>query len=230
VSAPWRCYRLPRRFRVLSSVFRVLYSKETVACPLGKISVTYGLTQSLPDYCNVRPSITLEYVLEPGEDPDDVRAGLIGEARAQVRELVDQALEDAGRPARYSLEQRYAVVISTAPNTHNGWGEVKPAPPERAVCIVPDHLERLVREWGYRGTGVYPYDELRFSHALRLAQKYIATQTDAGVLFRLIECHTRDDLRLIPRAPVAEIDPEPSPIDERHDLVVEAEDEDGDER
>lgn len=198
--------------------------------PLSKIIVTYGLTQSLPDYCNVRPSITLEYVLEHEDDPDDIRAGLIGEARAQVRELADQALEDAGRPARYSQEPRYAVVISTPPNTHNGWGEVKPVPPERAVCIVPDHLEALVREWGYRGTGIYPYDELRFSRALRCAHAFIETSANAGIEYRLIECRTRDDLHLIPRAPVAEPAPAESPIDDQYDLVVEAEDEYGDER
>lgn len=189
--------------------------------PLSKVIITYGLTQSLPDYCNVRPSITLEYTLEPGDDPYSVRADLIGEARAQVRELADQALEDAGRPARFSTEPRYAVVTSTPPNTYNGWGKVKKTPPERAVCVVPANQEAMVREWGYMGGGIYPSDGLRWSHALRLAQEFLVVQADRGIEYRLIECRTPDDLRHIPRAP--EPEPEEQPEEQTEYMLSEHE-------
>lgn len=176
--------------------------------PLTKITVTYGRTQSLPDYCNVRPSVSLEWTLDPREDPEEVWKDLLTDARLIVEEECDAALEDAGRPARFSTEPRYSVVVSTAPNTRS-WGKVQLVPPERAVCVVPANQEAMVREWGYMGGGIYPSDGLRWSHVLRLAQEFIATQADRGIEYRLIECRTPDDLRFIPRAP----EPEPEPED-----------------
>lgn len=177
--------------------------------PLSKVIITYGLTQSLPDYCNVRPSITLEYTLEPGDDPYSVRADLIGEARAQVRELADQALEDAGRPARFSTEPRYAVLHSITSNTYDARGQIRPVPPERVVAIVPASSDDLVGSWGYTQGGIYPSDGLRWSHAVRVAEQYIKVHADRGIKYRLIECRAPHDLSFIPRAPEPEPEEQP---------------------
>jgi hypothetical protein len=102
-----------------------------------EITVSYGRTQSLESYRNVRPSITLKAEIADGDDPAAVRAQLLAEAKAAVHEEVDLALEDDDRPARYSLQPRYRVIITRELGGH--WtGYVRQEPPEQLLIIVPD--------------------------------------------------------------------------------------------
>jgi hypothetical protein len=96
------------------------------------ITAGWSETISLPNYNNVKPSLTLTARLAPGDDPMRVRDLLIGEARAVVQELADQALEDAGEPARYSTAPRYAVITYT-PSGSYLFGADRP----RVLAIVP---------------------------------------------------------------------------------------------
>ncbi len=88
-------------------------------------SVTVGLslTESLPDYCNVRPSLNVTARLEPGEDVAAVVAALDAQVRAYVEGQVDDALEASDRPPKYYQgqrcqlylwQQRHALVILPA--------------------------------------------------------------------------------------------------------------------
>jgi hypothetical protein len=65
-----------------------------------QISVSYGETQSLPDYCNVKPGITLTAFVEAGESAEAVEAALWKFAKEAVQTHIDSALEDHGLPAR----------------------------------------------------------------------------------------------------------------------------------
>lgn len=83
------------------------------------ITVSYGMTQSLPKYSNVKPSITLTGVLAEGEDREQAKAALLDEARAFVHEAIDVALEASDRPAKYSAEPRYEVRRTTSYYDHD---------------------------------------------------------------------------------------------------------------
>lgn len=99
------------------------------------ISVSYGETQSLPDYCNVKLHVTLTAELAEGEVPGAALDALWELARADVQEQVDQALESNGQPARYSAEPRYRVFATR--NARYFQRDEGAAPPARVVVIVP---------------------------------------------------------------------------------------------
>ena len=65
------------------------------------ITVSYGITQSLPGYCNTKPALTLTAHIDEGDDALKVEAFLFDHARCIVHEQADQALEAAGEPARH---------------------------------------------------------------------------------------------------------------------------------
>jgi hypothetical protein len=69
--------------------------------------VQYSLTQSLPDYCNVRPGLSLQATVAPGEYPEEVFAELLALARAECERLVDEALEQVGKAPRYYAGPRF---------------------------------------------------------------------------------------------------------------------------
>jgi len=76
-----------------------------------KLTVSYQQTENLGDYSNVKPSVTLEIALTEDDNIDfETR---LAEAQERVRRAVerevDDALEDHGKPARYSMEPRYAL-------------------------------------------------------------------------------------------------------------------------
>lgn len=125
------------------------------------VTVSYGQTQSLPEYSNIKPQLTLTAELEPGDDLAAVQAALWTEARSAVRELIDQALEGEGRPAKYSTEPRYQVV-KVRPDRYS------PHLPN-LVAIFPND-EPLAQTSPFTGiTTVHNYRNLRLAHAQRIA-------------------------------------------------------------
>lgn len=141
-----------------------------------EITVSYGRTQSLESYRNVRPSITLRATLDEGEDPDAVRAQLLAEAKAAVHEEIDLALEDDDQPARYSREPRYRCIVTRELGGH--WtGCVRQEPPELLLIILPDTTPME------RGAGSAPNwwtdipgrrRGVRLDHAKQIAAAYLA--------------------------------------------------------
>lgn len=125
-----------------------------------QITVGYGETQSLPEYCNVKPSITLTAALDDGEDETAVRQQLMALARQAVHEEVDNALENAGRKTKYYQGPTYQVLYST----------------ELALyVVVPDEMKQpdtWRSEWGA--------SELRLEQAIAKAKQ---KATERGYTF-----------------------------------------------
>lgn len=100
------------------------------------ITVGWQETVSLPEYNNVRPSVSLTIIpdaVEPGEAPwtADAVNLYVGEelmplVKKIVQDEVDAALEAAGRPPKYYQGTRYQAVKS--------WGQ-------RRVLIIPNIIE-----------------------------------------------------------------------------------------
>lgn len=136
-----------------------------------QITVGYGETQSLPEYCNVKPSITLTAALEDGEDEAVARQQLMALARRAVHEEVDNALEDAGRKTKYYQGPTYQVFYSTALEIY---------------VVAPDGARQpntSYSEWGAFG--------LRLERAITKAQQ---KATEKGYAF--VDCSDGDLSRL----------------------------------
>lgn len=79
------------------------------------ITVSYALTEGLPNYCNVKPAFSLTAELAEGDDPESCKALLAAQARQACEALADEAIEAAGRPAKYdTTSPRYRVVRSVS--------------------------------------------------------------------------------------------------------------------
>ena len=177
-----------------------------------EITVSYGRTQSLESYCNVRPSVTLRATLDEGEDPEAARAQLLDEARAIVCEEVDRALEDDGKAAKYSAEPRYRLYISDEAKWvgRDRWGgrTTKVDAPERLLVLVPN-ANRLdagdTPTWWNRPYGAS--SKLRMSHAWRQIGGHLKEHPE----FRLIDCADGDLSRIPAWAMSAPPEPEPEP-------------------
>lgn len=180
-----------------------------------EITVSYGRTQSLEAYCNVRPSITLRATLDEGEDPEAARQQLLAEARAIVYEEVDQALEDDGKAAKYSAEPRYRLYITSEAMWvgRDRWGgrTTKVDAPERLLVLAPNDARLDAGDaptWWNRPYGAS--SKLRMSHARRRIAEYLKENAE----FRLIDC-ADGDLSRIPQwamSPPPEPEPEPEPV------------------
>lgn len=77
-----------------------------------QVSVTYSETCSLPNYCNVKPTISITAEIGPDDDYDTVYESLMREARDAVQYEVDKALEAADRPPKYWRGSRYYAALS----------------------------------------------------------------------------------------------------------------------
>jgi hypothetical protein len=140
------------------------------------ITVSYGRTQSLEQYNNVRPSITLGAELETGDDPEAVRTQLLAEARAVVEEEIDRAIEASGQAARFSTEPRYRLICTVAVWAGKWSREHKVEPPAHLVIILPDAaaVRRLEPGPCWWASPYGPSDKLRLAHARRAAVAYCA--------------------------------------------------------
>jgi hypothetical protein len=173
------------------------------------ITVSYGATQSLPEYSNVKPSITLTAQLDPDDDPNEVEQLLWRHAKISVHEEIDRTLELCDRAARYSDEPRYQV-LRTYWNEWEHRGETKP--PEYIV-IVPNgvSLDRKVYDQRLVHTGSGDSRKLRYHHARRLADAYVQDG------YTLLDCSSGEltplDAALSVPAPQMESNPEVAPTD-----------------
>ena len=144
------------------------------------ITVSYGETQSLPEYSNVKPLLSITATLDEGEDVALIEAQLWEHAKDAVHAQIDLALEANDKPAKYSTEPRYQV-MKTARNDYFERG--KPEPP-RLVVILPDALNpkdatdraRLVHA-AYGASR-----NLRYAHALRVAHEAAESYEGAAIL------------------------------------------------
>ena len=151
-----------------------------------RISVRYGRTHNLGDYNNVRPEIELTADLAPTDDADTAIAILADDARAFVEESIDDALERHNRPAFFSREPRYDVILS-----RNVMGRGEPTIEPRTVAIIPALGTRRRAPNGYYVTDA----GVRFDHAARLAGNLLSE----GEAERAVTC--RYDLTDLPTLP-----------------------------
>lgn len=100
------------------------------------VTVGWQETVSLPEYNNVRPSVSLTATVEEHENPAEVLDSLLDSAKRIVRQEVDHALEMHGQSPKYYEGTRYQAVKS--------WGQ-------RRVLIIPNSIEIKPShgDWGH---------------------------------------------------------------------------------
>ena len=136
------------------------------------ITVSYGQTQSLPEYSNVKPNLTLTAQLDEGDDPTAIEAALWDVARLHVHEQIDQALESSGLAAKYDqTSPRYQVLRTRRRDSYHE----RHLPQLPAIVVVlPNEItiedKRLAQPYA-RET-----QRLRYAHALRVAAEYAHDQ------------------------------------------------------
>jgi hypothetical protein len=197
-----------------------------------EVRVSYGLTQSLPEYSNVKPQLSLTATLHDDDDPAAVERELWQACRASVHEQVDQALESVGRAARYSDAPRFKV-LRTSPD-HRALA----AGAAVVVVILPNELvvedaAQSLYHANYSGDST----KLRSQHALRVAAAVAADCSGDSKRCILVDCSTGDLSALeqalvdaAPTQPVADSRraPELVPDDDDDDDDEDADDDDDD--
>lgn len=158
---------------------------------LTTITVSYGETQSLPEYSNVKPSITLAAVLSDNDDPTEAEALLWAHAKQSVQEQVDAALEQNDRSAKYSQEPRYQVMQTY----HDRYNQPRDyVPPPIVVVILPNAIEldrkRFSVSFVHSGNG--DSRKLRYAHAMRIAERVAQEKGTTTIL----DCSDGDLSRL----------------------------------
>jgi hypothetical protein len=169
---------------------------------LTQITVSYGETQSLPEYSNVKPNLTLTATIEPEDDPTQVELDLWAWARDAVHAQIDAALELNGKAAKYDLAPRYQV-LRTYWNQWDHRGESKPP---QYVIIAPDALK--LDRGAYAQRLIVDSSKLRYAHAQKVANELMG---DADEGYTLLDCSDGDltPLNLALSAP--ESNPEVAP-------------------
>ena len=154
-----------------------------------QITVSYGETQSLPEYSNVKPSLTLTATIDADDDPAVVEAQLWQLARDAVHAQIDNALEANDRAAKYDPALRYQIMRTYWDRYGQPRGAIEP--PE-IVVILPNELE-LKEYVGQRlvHAGYLESRKLRYHHALRLAR-----DTARKLSATLIDCADGELMRL----------------------------------
>lgn len=171
-----------------------------------QITVSYGETQSLPEYSNVKPAITLTAVLNDSEDAAAIEADLWRTAKAAVREQIDLALEANGKAAKWSDEPRYQVMQTY----WNQWDHRGQQEPPQYVIILPDAFDARAQYDKVLVHAVYPESRnMRYDHAMRVAFK-AANERDA----ELIDCSNGDLAPLDAALAVPEGNPDVAPTSE----------------
>lgn len=166
-----------------------------------QITVSYGETQSLPEYSNVKPNLTLTAVLDEGDVPEQIERQLWHYAKEGVHAQIDLALEASGKAARYSTDPRYQV-MATYRDSYSRRG--KPALP-LLVVILPNELsldDRFVH------TGWPENRKLRYEHAQRLAAE---VAVDRGA--QIVDCSDGDLSTLIALLPEEKAEEKAAPAD-----------------
>lgn len=172
-----------------------------------QITVSYGATQSLPSYSNVKPQLTLTATVDEDESPEAVEAELWALAKAHVHEQIDQALEASDQAARYSTEPRYQVLRTY----WDQWDHRGEAKPPQYVVILPNAINLNRDAYAQRlisAASTGDSRKLRYTHALAVARDALS---DTDEQRTLIDCSDGDltPLNLALSAPESE--PAPAP-------------------
>ncbi|MCA9935975.1 MAG: hypothetical protein H6662_15705 [Ardenticatenaceae bacterium] len=132
-----------------------------------KITVKFGMTQNLGNYTNCRPEIELQAIIDEHDDPAWEIAALREMAVEMVHKLVDDELEQAGEPPKYTKEPLYSVfyaikrgivVVSPAgaklPEISNwlendAWSRQYDMPPQMRLSTAMEKAALLAREHDY---------------------------------------------------------------------------------
>jgi hypothetical protein len=152
-----------------------------------QITVSYGETQSLPEYSNVKPNMTITATIQEGDDPAMIEAELWNHAKTAVHEQIDLALEASNMAAKYSAEPRYQVQ-----HTYQGYTVHGRIEQPNIVVVFPndmrlsEQLNQRLGSIGYRETR-----KLRYGHAMRIATEYAHDQECV-----LLDCSDGDLSRL----------------------------------
>jgi len=130
-----------------------------------QLTVSFKRTQSLPGYCNVSSGLTATADVPAGEDHLVVEQRLRNELEQAVNEWIDDALEEAGQPARYRADSRYDLLW---------WRNAKLA--IIAPHILPlqqgDTLLSLPGDWGFHsGADDACYTNQRLTNLQRMARE-----------------------------------------------------------
>jgi hypothetical protein len=157
------------------------------------ITVSFGRTQSLSSYSNIKPAITLSADLEDGDDPEACRAALLEQARTFVEEQIDLALEADGTPAKFSSAPRYKVLYVAERWIDGLRRQTRVTPPERLILIVPMGAQLAGGRTPWWSEIYSPTRDLRLRHAQARAAEW---QDDHDGV-RIIDC-AGGDLERIP--------------------------------
>lgn len=170
-----------------------------------QVSVSYGETQSLPEYSNVKPALTLTATIDADDDAAVAEAALWQLAKQSVHAQIDTALEANDRPAKYDRCPRYQVM-------HTYWDRyydrAMPEPP-KLVVILPSEI-KLKTHNGVKlthGGNVFDSRRLRLAHAERVAG---ALALDLGAA--VIDCADGDLARLDAMLPAVADETEEHPF------------------
>lgn len=109
-----------------------------------QITVGWSETCSLPEYNNVKPSVSLTADIAPGEDPQATVNILLAECKRICREQVDEALESCGRQPRHYTGPRYSLITNR---------------PSKLLAVVPydfDWAPYMLLGWQSWYTGLQP--------------------------------------------------------------------------
>ncbi len=175
-----------------------------------QITVSYGETQSLPQYSNVKPALTLTATLDEGEDVAEAEALLWQHAKEAVHAQIDLALEANDQAAKYDPAPRYQV-LHTYWNQWDHRGETKPP---QYVVILPNEINPDRDAYGQRLVHANHSGEsrkLRYTHALAVAKE---AMNDADDNPTLLDCSSGDLTALNFALSVPQSDPEAAPAED----------------
>jgi hypothetical protein len=137
-------------------------------------TVTIGLTctVSLPDYCNVKPSIAITVELAPDDDLKRTVAALDASCRAYIEASIDDALEHEGESPRFYTgpfyhahrwDQARAIIVFNADVDINAlpgdWRTVTPQPVRKPAAMrrasyIAKNLRYEVWDWADLGSEI----------------------------------------------------------------------------
>lgn len=83
---------------------------------INQITITYSRTQSLGNYSNVKPGVTLTATLQPGESLTAAAIDLLKTAKTLVHEEIDAALEADGSQPMFCAGPLFAVRYASKRN------------------------------------------------------------------------------------------------------------------
>lgn len=192
-----------------------------------QVTASYGATQSLPSYSNVKPQFTLSAEVEPGEDALTVAAELAAQVRALVEAEIDDALEAAGEPAKYDPAPRYQVAYTSDTYVYpeGSHQRVKITSPENLVIILPNEINIETLPGKEFLNHFYNISRrIRLAHARREAAAKLTDKEG----YKLLELSDGDLSKLPAFLTTPIVVPEPEPRVDINELEEDDHDEDRD--